>query len=256
MKILSLGWGVQSFTLAAMSALGEIEKVDYAIHADTLHESLLTYEFAEKWTSWLENHGVKVITVKNPTNGLFEILEKKKGQAFIPLFTVSRKTGKSGQLRRSCTQRWKVAPLRKKVQELRKGEQVEQWLGISTDEALRMKPSDVKYITHRWPLIDLGMSRDDCKQWLKNHGLDVAPRSSCVFCPYHSTKEWRKVKKSIDWKEALMADELVRNIREPDGYTSFIHPSRTPLESVDFRTQEEKGQLRLWDEECEGICGI
>ena len=33
MKIISLGWGVQSFTLAAMVALGELEPVDFAIHA-------------------------------------------------------------------------------------------------------------------------------------------------------------------------------------------------------------------------------
>ena len=50
MKVISLGWGVQSFTLAAMVALGELEPVDYAIHADTTHESILTYRFAEKWT--------------------------------------------------------------------------------------------------------------------------------------------------------------------------------------------------------------
>jgi len=39
MKSLSLGWGVQSFTLAAMVALGDLEPVDVAIHADTTHEA-------------------------------------------------------------------------------------------------------------------------------------------------------------------------------------------------------------------------
>ena len=53
MKILSLGWGVQSFTLAAMSALGEIEHLDFAIHADTLHERQKTYEFAKLMKDWL-----------------------------------------------------------------------------------------------------------------------------------------------------------------------------------------------------------
>ena len=37
LKILSLGWGVQSWTLAAMAALGEIPMPDYAVHADTTH---------------------------------------------------------------------------------------------------------------------------------------------------------------------------------------------------------------------------
>ena len=63
MKALSLGWGVQSFTLAAMVALGDLEPVDVAIHADTTHESKLTYEFAARWTPWLEEHGVRVVTV-------------------------------------------------------------------------------------------------------------------------------------------------------------------------------------------------
>lgn len=67
MKALSLGWGVQSFTLAAMVALGDLEPVDVAIHADTTHESKLTYEFAARWTPWLEERGVRVVTVANPT---------------------------------------------------------------------------------------------------------------------------------------------------------------------------------------------
>ena len=32
MRVISLGWGVQSFTLAAMAALGDIPPVDAAIH--------------------------------------------------------------------------------------------------------------------------------------------------------------------------------------------------------------------------------
>ncbi len=63
MKIISLGWGVQSFTLAAMVALGELEPVDAAVHADTTHESILTYQFAERWTPWLVERGVKVVKV-------------------------------------------------------------------------------------------------------------------------------------------------------------------------------------------------
>ena len=48
--VLSLGWGVQSFTLAAMAALGEIVKPDVCIHADTTHEFSGTYKFAKEWT--------------------------------------------------------------------------------------------------------------------------------------------------------------------------------------------------------------
>ena len=47
-KAISLGWGVQSFTMAAMVALEELEPIDFAIHADTTHERVGTYQFAER----------------------------------------------------------------------------------------------------------------------------------------------------------------------------------------------------------------
>jgi hypothetical protein len=118
-----------------------------------------------------------------------------------------------------------------------------------------MKNSNVKYITHRWPLIDLRMTRSDCEKWLKNNSIEIPPKSSCTFCPYHSTKEWRRIQHTPkDWEEALAADSEIRKAYPP--YDLFLHPSRKPLEEVDFRTAEEKGQLSLWDNECTGMCGI
>lgn len=88
MRVISLGWGVQSFTLAAMSALGELPKVDYAIHADTTHESQLTYAFARKWTPWLEEHGVIVVVVA--THEKKNIIDKWGGMQ-LPAYTESAK---------------------------------------------------------------------------------------------------------------------------------------------------------------------
>jgi hypothetical protein len=252
MKILSLGWGIQSYTLAAMSACGDIEKVDCAIHADTLHESALTYEFARKWKAWLIDKGVKVITVINPTGDLMKSIQI--GQTYMPVFTIG-KNGKKGQALRSCTDRWKIVPMHRWLQENRKGQSVEMWIGISTDEALRMKPSGVKYITNRWPLIEKGMSREDCRGYLEDHKLEVPPKSACTFCPYHNSYEWRRIQhNALDWQEATTIDKAIRNIRPP--LRLFVHPARKPLETIDLRTEQEKGQMNLWDEECSGICGV
>lgn len=252
MNVLSLGWGVQSFTLAAMAALGDFEKPDYAIHADTTHESILTYQFAAQWGGWLNERGVNVVTVK--TEDAQIITTRRGGGIYIPAYTdLQNKSG--GMLRRQCTQRWKIAVMRRWLQAHRDGEPIEQWIGISTDEALRMKPSDVKYITNRWPLIELGMSRKDCTKYLVDNGLPVPPKSACTFCPYHNTAEWRRTKQTPeDWAEAVEIDRKIRKVRPP--YDLFVHPSRKPLEEVDLRTEEERGQMRLWDEECTGICGV
>lgn len=250
-KVISLGWGVQSFTLAAMVALGELEPVKFAIHSDTTHEASWTYEFAEKYTGWLEDHGVNVITVKPSKNKLKAFDEY--GGIFIPAYTYSEH-GK-GQLRRQCTGDWKIAPMRRYFQKVRNGRPIEMWLGITTDEIQRVKNSDVKYIQNRWPLIEMNMSRFDCISWLKDHGLESPGRSSCTFCPYHDTENWKVIMASEpDRKEAIEHDYAIRKIRPP--FDLFVHPARLPLEEIDFRTAEEKGQLSLWDNECDGICGL
>ena len=251
LKVISLGWGVQSFTLAAMVALGKLEKVDYVIHADTTHEASWTYEFAEKYTKWFADRGIEVITVK-PDNKKLKAYDEYKG-VFIPAYTDSEKGG--GMLRRQCTGDWKIAPMRRYVQSIRKGKPIEMWLGITTDEAQRMKNPDVKYIVNRWPLIEMGMSRNDCGNWLTKHKLDIPGRSACSFCPFHDTAEWREVMASEpDRKAAIEHDYAIRKIRPP--FDLYIHPSRQPIDEIDFRSEIDKGQLTLWDNECDGVCGI
>jgi len=249
---LSLGWGVQSFTLAAMVALGELPPVDVAIHADTTHEMSGTYAHAKKYTPWLEGLGVKVATVYKADTIDANRLDH------IPAFTPgSGLYSNFGMIRRQCTNHWKIQPMRRWIQANRNGRPVTQWLGISTDEAPRMKPANVKYIINRWPLIELRISRWDCIRWLDSHGLDVPPKSSCVFCPYHDQSTWRELKLEggDDWRKAVEADRHIRNARTKKG-DLFVHPARIPLEDVDLRNMEDRGQLRLWDEECSGICGV
>jgi len=277
MKIISLGWGIQSFTLAAMVALGELEPVDVVIHADTTHERTATYDFAKRWTPWLEEREVKVVTVRI-NDAKFYTRPALNGLGTPPLFTSAIEeiqepivndndevvewlpTGSSrvkhGQMMRSCTQRWKIAPMRRWIQANRNGQPVEQWLGISLDEVQRMKPSDVKYITHRWPLIEKRMSRHDCTLWLTRNGLEIPSRSACVFCPYHSVSEWRDIRDNApdDWQKAVEVDKHIRGARPP--YDLFVNVQRVPLDESNLDNLTDKGQLSLWDDECEGICGI
>ena len=251
MKAISLGWGVQSFTLAAMSALGDLEPVDVAIHADTTHETSGTYAFAERWTPWLEERGVRVVTVRDAAQAA-TVTEFKTD---IPAFT-DTPGGSGGMLRRQCTGRWKIGPMRKWLQSNRDGKPVEQWLGISLDEFQRMKDSDRKYIKHRWPLIERRMTRWDCQRYLETHSLEVPPKSACVFCPFHNMAAWQAMKATggADWQKAVEVDEAIRKVRPP--YDLFLHPARIPLVDVDLRSEQDKGQLSLWDAECSGICGV
>ena len=263
LRIISLGWGVQSWTLAAMVALKDLPPVDYAIHADTGHEASGTYAHAKKWTPWLEERGVKVVTVHG---GRTEVVrEDWSDSVMIPAFTVDSQTSKAGQVRRQCTHDWKIVPIRRFIRSvLPKATPgaVESWQGISLDEWGRMRPSDVAYIVNVYPLVDHRITREGCVAWLQKHGLDVPPKSACTFCPYKSIGSWRELKRQggPDWEEALAVDTAIRSKRAQHGHELFVHPARVPLAEA-VRIPEDVGakQLSLLDPEtpCDsGFCFV
>jgi len=252
MKVISLGWGVQSFALAAMSALGVLPKVDAAIHADTTHERSETYAFARKWTPWLEERGVRVVTVKADS-----YLTTIGGDRWVtpPFYSLGPKG--EGMLFRTCTDRWKVRPiqkwLRKNYPDVSK---FEKWLGITLDEIGRLKQSRGReiFIYPFIELLDRPWTRGMVMRWLLDNDLEIPVKSSCVFCPYRDMETWREIKRSGngDWTKAIKADRAIRDMK-PD-YKCYLTRQCIPLEDVDFRNEEDHGQLSLWGEECSGMC--
>lgn len=69
-------------------------------------------------------------------------------------------------------------------------------LGISLDEYQRMRTDNPRELfKHKaYPLIDLWLTRQDCMNIIDRAGLPIPPKSSCWFCPYHSLKQWRRLK--------------------------------------------------------------
>jgi len=235
-KMISLGWGVQSWTLAAMVALGELEPVDFAMHSDTGHEMSYTYEFAIQWTPWLEDHGVKVITV----TGDYPVVNQWN-QTYIPAFTYhygSDGQRSKSQLKRMCTGNWKILPMRRVLRDMMKEREIkvlpgtiEQWMGITYDEVFRAKESDAKYLKSRFPFLEMKWTRQHCMNWLMDHKLPMPGKSSCVFCPYHSKRFREQMKREggLDWALALEADRQIRDL-STDGL--YIHQSRLPLDQA------------------------
>ncbi len=255
LRVISLGWGVQSWTLAAMAALGELEPVDYAIHAGTTHEAEGTYAHAAKWTPWLEEHGVKVVTVKGIRTEV--VRQDWSDSTLIPAFTIDKETEKRGQVLRQCTTEWKVRPIRRFLRTVVTASPgaVEMLLGISVDEWRRMRSSDVRYIENVYPLVERRISRADCIAWLEIHDLDVPPKSACTFCPYHSIKGWQELKRvgGPDWQRAVEVDLSIRDKRP--AHTLYVHPARRPLaEAINIPEDHGAHQLEL-EMPCDsGLC--
>lgn len=137
---------------------------------------------------------------------------------------------------------------------------VVQWIGISRDEIQRAKPSRDPWILSRWPLLELRMTRAMCLEWMQRNGFPEPPRSSCVFCPFHNQAEWRRmqVEEPEEFSRAVEFEKRAQQAKEcSDNMSSvpYLHRSGIPLDQIDFRSDVERGQRLLWDDECTGFCG-
>ena len=276
MTILSLGAGVQSSALALMAEAGEVPKPDHAIFADTGAEPRGVYE----WLSWLEGElSFPVHRVKEKA-GLTRSLEASAAtgsrSANAPFFTkmgaykklagdLVQVSERAGMLRRTCTLEFKIKPIELKTREILgvapgrrvpKGILINSMQGISLDEIQRMRESPRSWAAFTYPLVERRMTRHDCKLWMKRNGYPEPPRSACVYCPYHSNDEWRRIRDydPEGWKEAIRVDNLIRSGHQKTEARLYVHQSLLPLSEVDLRTDEEFGQMTFLGE-CEGLCG-
>lgn len=269
LRVLALGAGVQSSTLYLLASEGKLQpKPDLAIFADTQAEPPWVYEqlaYLERVGS-IPIHRVTVgsleeavHTAHNSTGGRF---------ASVPFWTTTP-TGR-GMGRRQCTREYKLDPIQQEIRRclgLQKGERaagrfrVEEWVGISLDEAHRAKPSRTSWITTRWPLLfDLPMRRWDCLAYLEAAGHPIPKRSACYFCPYRSDREWRDLRDHAPalFERALALDETIRENRARGiRGEQYLHDSLRPLRAVDLdATGPDERQAELFGNECEGMCGV
>lgn len=248
-KCHSYGAGVQSIAILYKYIKGEIERPDVVVFADTKAEPLDVYKKVWRDKEVCEKNGIKFDII---SYGDLSVAPKEKNQFFLPLF-VKKTDGEVGMMFRTCTERYKIQPIKRHLRKTLGAKTVEMWLGISTDEASRMKDSKVKYMKNRYPLIDLMMSRKDCEKYLSSIGVE-ASKSACVFCPYRNAGGWNKIRSvEQDWKQAVEYDNMIRYMRSGVGITLSVHRSGLPLsEAIGGDTQ----QGNLFTNECEGYCGL
>ena len=267
LRVLSLGARVQSSTLLLMSLAGELPRLDAAVFADTGWEPAAVYAHLERLEVAAEAAGVPIYRV-SAGNLRADALDPGHRFASMPLH-VRRPDGKRGMIRRQCTREYKITPIRRQVRALWQAAgrpPVEQWLGISSDEPQRMRSSGVAYITHHYPLVDLGLTRTDCQRWLEGHGWAQVPRSACVGCPFRSDARWRELRDHAptEWADAVAFDEAIRGGHVRLGRPAlngraYLHRSLVPLDQADLKTPAAgsgagSGLLEGFGNECQGVC--
>lgn len=244
LRLLSLGAGVQSTTLALMTVGGDLDRIDGAIFADTGWEPARVYDHLAKLADVLSAAGVPLYVVSNGDLRK-DAIDPVHRYASIPYF-VRNPDGSEGMGRRQCTSEYKLSPIGRKVRELLgatppdfkrvpKGRVAEQWIGFSTDEIHRVSDKDgVSYINKRYPLLDLGMSRTDCDRWLRSRGWTSVAKSACIGCPFHGNRQWRDLRDNHpdEWADAVEFDHEIRKGGArglPLNGEAFLHRGRVPL---------------------------
>jgi hypothetical protein len=263
LRLLSLGAGVQSTTLALLAADGTLPLPDAAIFADTGWEPAAVYEHLDRLDAVLPFPVLRV----SSGNLREDMLDPDRRYAALP-FYVLNPDGSDGMGRRQCTSEYKLTPIRRKVRELLgatppdyrsvpRGRLAEQWVGFSVDEvhrANRQKDSDgVSYLTTRYPLLDLGMTRKDCERWLRIRGWSSVAKSACIGCPYHGNRAWRDLRdtRPEEWADAVAFDAAIRTSGRGTAGEQYLHRSRLPLDRapIDRMTRNEWAdrQIDLFD---------
>lgn len=269
-NIISYGGGTQSTALILMALEGmyDLTRPDFAVYADTGGEPEFINEYVIYFKDLVKQEYNFDIHIIMKDKGLVDYLlhGKKKSRtgrfytsSTPPYFTLSE-DGNKGMLNRQCTSDYKIHPISKFITgELGRAVPYRLWMGISFEERSRMKISTTKKVINYYPLVDNYVKRMDSVKYVMGLGVRMPQRSSCYFCPYHSDRYWKWLKKDHpDEFQKAIDFELAAQERQSEYMTDkpFLHRSCIPLSDVRF---EDDTQLNLFPElidECDGYCGI
>jgi len=180
---LSYGGGVQSTALVMKCLNDEYKRPDYIVFSDTGSEMPHTYQVVDRIEALCEDE-IPFVRVAYPQ----KLHEKYLEDNGLPVVGI-----------RSCTVRWKIDPVKQFMRSIvgmgRRKIIAELWLGISTDESRRARPSPDQWTSRRYPLIEMNMSRSGCNFYLEDVEFGQVQKSGCFCCPYQSGRQWGKLRR-------------------------------------------------------------
>ena len=243
---LSYSGGKQSHALLEMVLSGVIPLPEnfIVLNADPGMENSNSYIFIHRMKQRCLEAGIPFLSARSTL--LHDLLTfKERGLSRIdnpPYWTRNKGTGKKGRLKQNCTAKYKIAPMRRLLrdyismkfnvsQKAKRGiPQVETWIGFSADEQHRANKakSDVKYITLRYPLIEMGMTKQGVVDFFRENRLMEPPPSVCNACFSNGLTMLRDMyyNRFEDWEMAVKVDESIRDMSSV-GVTDEVYVSQS-----------------------------
>ena len=169
MNYVSYGGGTNS-TAMILEMIDRQIKIDLILFADTAAERPDTYKFIDIFQEYLKLFDLEIIFVSNPKK-LYDDCVRRNA---LPSLAYGFKT---------CSQRFKIEPQMKYIRSLKINEKINKYIGYDIGESHRIKNYNDKKFNVIYPLVDWQMTRDNCRNTIKTHGLPLPGKSSCYFCP-------------------------------------------------------------------------
>lgn len=217
LQVLSLGGGTQSTAMILLVQEGRLPRPDWVIFADTGSELPFTLDIISRCQEICESLDIEFRTVRSPKGDLHQAYLNQGG---LPVIGI-----------RTCTTEWKIRPIYREIRSLvgmgRGKVLASSWIGITTDEDHRATPSEHKWIERKYPLLDLGWSRDDCVQYCESQDFQVQ-KSGCFCCPYQPVHQWEDLQKNNN-EFFQIALEMERAARAR-GFSGGLLRSRESIE--------------------------
>jgi len=239
---LSYGAGVNSTALLIMLVEGKLPQYDpwRVVFADTGNEKDETYSYIERTVKqYLRAHGYMLEIVRPPET----VLERWQRYHLV-----------GSRVIRGCTEHAKIRP----IEALLKAEGcLGQLLGIDAGEAHRAKSHPKDKWPKAYPLIDMDLDRDDCKEIIRAAGLCIPVKSGCWHCPFMRVGEVlalaRERPDRMKQIEDLEADSIAAYPVTGDGVRAQWHQKPTTYWRA--RANGEIAQGMLFEMPADIPCG-
>lgn len=235
-QVWSCGGGTQSAAIAALIVQGRLPKPDIALMIDTEREKSSTWEYLEAvLRPNLLVVGVEITVVKKSLFTTCDLYSGDKVQPvklLLPMYTTQAGNAKPSKLHTYCSNEWKQRVAMRYLRSIGV-KQCTNWLGMSVDEASRLKDSPHRWIEYAYPLAHtIPTTRAECVQIVHEIGWPPAPRSACKMCPNMRYDEWYDMywNHPSDFVEAV---EIEKQVRVVDPHV-FLYMTGVPLSEVDF----------------------
>jgi len=233
------GGGTQSGAIAALIKAGRLPRPDFAFMTDTGRERSATWPFVHEFIRpCLASVGVELTIIKSEDYGasLDVVYISETGAQTVLLPGYTNQSGEPGKLSPFCSGKWKRDVGERWMRSVGI-EKARNWIGISRDEARRIRAQHRNWLELWYPLIfSVPMTRPRCVELIRNSGWHgPIPHSACYMCPNHSDSEWidMQMNQPEDFNAACALEAQTR-LLDPHFY---LHPSCVPLASVDFHAQ-------------------